>query len=122
MRMKLSQATFGKLGGVSRLAQWKYENGDSMPSVEYLLALTRESVDVGYLLYGRRHAARLLDLDTALEALRLVLRSVLDPSKAPTSERVLAAFESVCVAVIEDKLGSLNSSSTEDGDDVSQAV
>jgi transcriptional regulator with XRE-family HTH domain len=53
-RKGLSQADFGALGGVGKLAQLNYEKGERLPSVEYLHGIGRHGVDTDYLLYGVR--------------------------------------------------------------------
>ena len=53
-RLGLSQAAFGEVGGVGKLAQLNYEKGIRSPSAEYLHLLTAAGVDAGYLLTGKR--------------------------------------------------------------------
>ncbi|OQW86059.1 MAG: hypothetical protein BWK72_19275 [Rhodoferax ferrireducens] len=53
-RLKLNQAEFAALGGVSRPSQVYYESEQRVPDVRYLAALC-EKVDVMYILSGKRH-------------------------------------------------------------------
>lgn len=53
-RKGMSQADFGALGGVGKLAQLNYEKGERSPSAEYLNAIESHGVDVGYLLTGNK--------------------------------------------------------------------
>lgn len=53
-RLGLTQAEFAELGGVKRVSQHLYEQGDRHPDVEYLEALIKNQVDVEYLLFGQR--------------------------------------------------------------------
>lgn len=52
-RGALSQADFGRLGGVQRNAQAKYESGERYPDAAYLQALAASGIDVQYLLTGQ---------------------------------------------------------------------
>lgn len=52
--MKLSQTEFGKLGGVLKQAQLKYEKGDRMPDAIYFEALGKAGVDVRYVVTGQQ--------------------------------------------------------------------
>ncbi len=52
VRGQLSQAEFGRMGGVQRNAQAKYESGERSPDARYLEALAARGVDVVYLLTG----------------------------------------------------------------------
>lgn len=60
-RLGLTQKEFGQWGGVTRLAQWKYEHGDHSPSIDYLTNLKQHSVDVIYLMLGKRLPSDFLD-------------------------------------------------------------
>ncbi len=48
----ITQADFAKLGGVKVLAQANYERGVRVPSLEYLLKLKEEGLDVHYIMFG----------------------------------------------------------------------
>lgn len=52
-KMRLSQAEFARLGGVTSRAQRNYEAGLRIPNIAYLESLAAEGyVDVGYILSG----------------------------------------------------------------------
>jgi transcriptional regulator with XRE-family HTH domain len=53
-RKGLSQAEFGAIGGVGKLAQLNYEKGERLPSAEYLHLIGKDGVDIDYLLFGVR--------------------------------------------------------------------
>jgi len=54
-RLGMSQAAFGVLGGVLKLAQLNYEKGARLPAYQYFDKLReRPEVDVGYILTGER--------------------------------------------------------------------
>ena len=53
-RLRMSQRTFGEIGGVEANAQGKYENGDRAPKADYLAAVAAKGVDVLYVLTGTR--------------------------------------------------------------------
>lgn len=50
----LSQAAFGRLGGVSLRVQQRYESGDSVPDQRYFAALASMGYDILYLITGHR--------------------------------------------------------------------
>lgn len=52
-RGALSQAEFGRMGGVQRNAQAKYEAGERSPDARYLQALAAHGIDVVRLLTGQ---------------------------------------------------------------------
>ena len=57
MRLNLSQAAFGEIGGVLKRAQIHYEKGERIPDAGYLAAIAGVGVDTVYLLTGRRSDA-----------------------------------------------------------------
>lgn len=69
-RAGLTQAEFGRMGGVQRNAQAKYEAGERSPDARYLAGLAAAGVDVFYLLTGRsaEPAAGLHDRSRGFEA------------------------------------------------------
>lgn len=67
-RKGLSQADFGALGGVGKLAQLNYEKGDRSPSAEYLQLIGGHGVDIDYLLFGVRAPAMEFPATTAIQA------------------------------------------------------
>lgn len=56
-RRRLNQTEFAALGGVKRVSQHLYEQGERFPDVRYLQRLIDQGVDVRYLLFGRRAPA-----------------------------------------------------------------
>ena len=56
IRLGLSQAQLGEIGGVQKQAQLKYEKGDRQPDARYLEAVAGAGVDVLYVLTGQRVA------------------------------------------------------------------
>jgi hypothetical protein len=54
LKTGLIQADFGALGGASLQTQMRYETGQQMPKIEYLLNLQLHGVDIGYILIGAR--------------------------------------------------------------------
>ncbi|MCP1116924.1 helix-turn-helix domain-containing protein [Robbsia andropogonis] len=54
LRIGVSQEEFAAVGGVSRLTQRRYENGDRDPDMAYLSAAYSIGVDVLYVLTGHR--------------------------------------------------------------------
>lgn len=68
----MSQAEFGALGGVKRLAQANYEADKRDPDAAYLMALAEKGVDVFYLVSGIREK----DKDEHFEARSLVLTTL----------------------------------------------
>jgi transcriptional regulator with XRE-family HTH domain len=59
-RLKLTQADFAKLAGVSRQSQANYETEEREPSAAYLINLY-DRVDVSYILSGRRSGSGDID-------------------------------------------------------------
>lgn len=53
-RLKLTQAKFAELGGVSKWSQLDYEKGTAVPNAAYLQQLLPHGVDVVYVLSGER--------------------------------------------------------------------
>lgn len=53
-RLGLTQAAFAELGGVKRVSQHLYEQGERYPDVQYLESLQAHKVDVQFLVLGRR--------------------------------------------------------------------
>ena len=70
-RGALSQAEFGRIGGVQRNAQAKYETGERSPDAGYLQALAAAGIDVAYILTGQpgeQGAAGVQDRQRGFEA------------------------------------------------------
>lgn len=78
-RLKLSQAALAEIGGKKKLAQLKYEQGDSSPTAAYLAAVERVGIDVLYVVTGVRTSASLVPEE--LELLTL-FRAASQPVKA----------------------------------------
>jgi len=68
--MHLSQAEFGKLGGVLKQAQLKYEKGDRTPDAAYFEALGKAGVDVRYVVTGQRITPAEMELERRLSHVR----------------------------------------------------
>lgn len=85
----LSQADFGKLGGVSRGSQVAYENDQTSPTVNYLAALDAAKVDVWYVLTGQPAPETAFDPDDE-EMLRLF--RALDPSDQQALRHVMTGL------------------------------
>ena len=58
-RIGLSQEQLGIVGGVKKLAQFRYENGDTYPNAQYLTEVVKIGIDVNYVLFGVRSNAAL---------------------------------------------------------------
>lgn len=54
IRIGLNQQEFAEAGGVKKNSQVSYEKGATSPTVEYVLAIGRLGVDIGYLITGAR--------------------------------------------------------------------
>ncbi len=54
VRLGFTQADFGRLGGVGRTTQLRYESGETSPAADYLLALVPHGFDMLYVLTGQR--------------------------------------------------------------------
>lgn len=66
-RIRLSQSSFGELGGVQKQAQLKYEKGDRSPDAEYLAGIAIAGVDVVYILTGiKSHGSATTPREVAL--------------------------------------------------------
>lgn len=105
-RLDFTQAAFGQLGGVSRLAQWKYEHDEHVPSVEYLVKLKEAKVDAIYLLTGHRLTVTGVDWDILREAFLLVHRMLTErPGKHYTPEQLFDLFQHLWRTMMEDTYG-----------------
>lgn len=106
-RLGLTQVEFAKLGGVSRLAQLKYEHGEHMPSVDYLERLFRAKVDAVFLLTGRKLTSNQMDWDIARDAYVFVHRNFISkPGKDYSPEKLFELFSKYWQAMMEDTYGS----------------
>lgn len=102
-RLKITQAAFGKLGGVRRNAQSEYENDGNFPKADYLIKLAAKEVDVVYLIYGERIAftaaqqekeliAVLISLTPAQQALGFIMLNLIKRG-GPSSQTVADAHK-----------------------------
>lgn len=57
-RLGMTQAVFGEMAGVKKLAQVKYEKGVRSPDSDYMQRIAGAGVDVGYILTGIRTIRR----------------------------------------------------------------
>jgi|TARA_A100001518_G_scaffold309_1_gene276 transcriptional regulator with XRE-family HTH domain len=55
-RLGLNQTALAQIGGVGKTTQIKYEKGTSSPDSAYLSAVSKEGVDIFYVLQGQRFA------------------------------------------------------------------
>ncbi|MDD0973827.1 helix-turn-helix domain-containing protein [Pseudomonas fontis] len=55
-RLGFSQSAFGAIGGVKKLAQLKYEQGERYPGADYLEAVAKVGADVLFIVTGSRSA------------------------------------------------------------------
>lgn len=84
-RLKLSQAALAEIGGKKKLAQLKYEQGESSPTAAYLCAVERVGVDIQYVVTGMRASKSL----------------------APDEQELLALFRAAPLAVKAAAIGAL---------------
>lgn len=92
----LTQTEFGRLGGVSKITQWQYEQGRYWPSMQYVEELAAKHVDVVFLVTGRRLATDRLDWIVLRDAFLFVQRSfVRRRNRRYTDEQLFDVFKSV---------------------------
>lgn len=65
-RLGFSQSAIGAVGGVRKLAQLKYEQGERFPGADYLAALARIGVDTLYIITGERSTDALTAVERQL--------------------------------------------------------
>lgn len=95
-RMELSQEEFGKLGNVSKTAQYLYESGRNWPTLEYLEALRVSGVDVAYIASGIRSNHQPVDWLILKNAFLLVHHSLAKNQDVSfTPEQLYEAFKAV---------------------------
>jgi transcriptional regulator with XRE-family HTH domain len=87
-RLKLSQAALAEIGGKKKLAQLKYEQGESSPTASYLAAAQRVGVDVLYVVTGERAAG----LPAGLSAEEQLLLETYRALPTPERKKVLAGM------------------------------
>lgn len=66
LRLELSQAALGEIGGVRKQAQLLYEKGERNPDAAYLSAISRFGVDIQFIVTGVRSAESLSDDEKTL--------------------------------------------------------
>jgi transcriptional regulator with XRE-family HTH domain len=102
-RLGLTQEQFGEMGGASRLAQFKYEHDQNVPSVEYLEKLSHAKVDAYFLLTGRRLSANQVDWDAAREAFIFVHKNfVKKTGKSFTAEQLFEVFQKLWRSMMDE--------------------
>lgn len=100
-RLGLTQAEFGRLGGVSKTAQWQYEQGKHWPTMDYIESLRTNGVDVVYLVTGNRAPADRLDWVILRDAYLFVQRGFANrQNRQYTDEQLFEAFRSVVEAAM----------------------
>ena len=93
IRLGLSQAQLGEIGGVQKQAQLKYEKGDRQPDARYLEAVAGAGVDVLYVLTGRRMSAPVSPVTSY---------SLATVTPLPANERNGLTWRQVLIAVIDE--------------------
>jgi len=73
-RLGLTQQEFAERAGIKRVTQFLYEKEESQPNYRYLMAISELSVDMHYLLFGRRRGVGHLDFTPG--TLRTIYRIV----------------------------------------------
>jgi len=95
-RLHLSQEEFGRLGGVTKTAQWLYESGRNWPTLEYLESLRLNGVDVEFIVTGSRPSKDHLDWVILKNAFLLIQHSFAERTDMKfTAEQLFDAFKSV---------------------------
>ena len=67
-KLGLSQEQLGAIGGVKKLAQFRYESGETFPNAQYLTEVSKVGIDVNYVLFGTRANNALTDEEQQLLA------------------------------------------------------
>lgn len=67
-KLGLSQEQLGAIGGVKKLAQFRYESGETFPNAQYLTEVSKVGIDVNYILFGTRANNALTDEEQQLLA------------------------------------------------------
>lgn len=103
-RLGLSQEDFGAIGGVRRVTQYLYEQGDRSPSLQYLVHVMAAGADLAFLVFGERGkdaSGRLcIHNDMLLAAYRLVDEFARDEQgRLFDLEHRLVLYNSLCKAV-----------------------
>lgn len=103
-RLGLSQEAFGAVGGVRRVTQYLYEQGDRSPSLEYLVRVAAAGADFGFLVIGQKGkdaSGRLcIDQDVLVAVYRLVDEFARDSQgRLLDLEHRLILYKSLCNTV-----------------------
>jgi len=103
-RLGLSQEAFGEIGGIRRAAQYLYEQGSRVPSMEYIIRVVAAGADLSYLVIGKRgHGSDswwALEKDALFSVYQLVLEFARDSKgRLLDVEHQLALLNSLCDAV-----------------------
>lgn len=69
LRLELSQAALGEIGGVRKQAQLLYEKGERNPDTAYLSAISKFGVDIQYVVVGERSMSTLSNDESELLSL-----------------------------------------------------
>lgn len=77
LRNKLTQHALAELGGVQPNAQGHYESGQRMPKADYLVA-TSGTLDIAYIITGKRTSEVLGDLSVTEKNMLMALRKMPD--------------------------------------------
>jgi transcriptional regulator with XRE-family HTH domain len=100
-RLVLTQEEFGRLGNVSKTAQWLYEAGKNWPTVEYLEALKAQQVDIGYIVTGARSQAAVLDWKLLRNAFLLVQENFAERAdRSFSADQLFDAFRTIVEAAM----------------------
>lgn len=75
LRNKLTQHALAELGGVQPNAQGHYESGQRMPKADYLVA-TSGTLDIAYVITGKRTSEVLGDLSAEENTMVVALRKM----------------------------------------------
>jgi transcriptional regulator with XRE-family HTH domain len=75
LRNKLTQHALAELGGVQPNAQGHYESGQRMPKADYLVA-TSSTLDIAYVITGRRTPETFGELSVEENSMVLALRKM----------------------------------------------
>lgn len=122
-RLGLTQTEFGRLGGVSKMAQWQYEQGKHWPTLEYIQNLQASGgIDIVYLVTGNRDSKDRIDWRLLRDAFLLVQRSLASRADRNfTDEQLFDAFQSVVETAMgltrPDLLGKVDEKTSVAGDE-----
>ncbi len=95
-RLHLSQEEFGRLGGVTKTAQWLYESGRNWPTLEYLESLRLNGIDIGFIATGTRSSKNHLDWVILKNAFLLIQHSFAERTDMKfTAEQLFDAFKTI---------------------------